>query len=105
MKTYSCGWLLVAMLSISGAAGAAGDILAGEGVYNKACKMCHASGMMGAPKAGDKAAWAPRITQGEAVLTQHAIEGFGKMPPKGNCKSCSDEDVANAVAYLVKQAQ
>ena len=97
--------LLLATLSMSAAARAAGDATAGEAVYNKACKMCHVSGMMGAPKTDDKAAWAPRLAQGEAVLVQHAIEGFGKMPPKGNCKTCSDDDVANAVAYLLNQAQ
>lgn len=105
MKTCILISLVVVSVSMSGIAGAAGDAAAGEAVYNKACKMCHATGMMGAPESGDKAAWAPRLAQGEAVLIQHAVEGFGKMAPKGNCKTCSDEDVANAVAFLVNQVQ
>ena len=59
--------------------------------------------MMGAPKAGDSKSWGDRVKQGEATLTQHAINGFNKMPPKGNCKSCSDEDIADAVAYMLSQ--
>ena len=74
----------------------------GKKTYKKACKMCHGSGMMGAPKFGDKAAWADRITKGTATLEDHAINGFGKMKPKGGKKSLSDEDVKAAVAYMVE---
>ena len=84
-------------------ASAGGDATAGQAVYNHTCKMCHGSGMMGAPKLGDKAAWSARIEQGENKLTQHAINGIRKMPPRGNCKSCSDDDIANAVAYMLSK--
>lgn len=73
----------------------------GAKTYKKVCKMCHGSGMMGAPKFGDKAAWADRIAKGVATLDDHAINGFGKMKPKGGKKSLSDEDVKAAVAYMV----
>lgn len=77
----------------------------GEKVYKKACKMCHGAGMMGAPKTGDAAAWADRIAKGMDTLNDHAINGFGKMKPKGGKKSLSDEDVKAAVAYMVEQSK
>jgi len=74
----------------------------GEKTYKKTCKMCHGSGIMGAPKLGDKAAWADRIAKGMDTLQDNAINGFGKMKPKGGKKSLSDEDVKEAVAYMVE---
>ena len=103
MKTIVTAAALVAGMLSSALALAEGDAAAGESVYNRACKMCHSSGMMGAPKAGDKAAWSARVEQGATKLTNHAINGFNKMPARGNCKSCSDEDIANAVAYMLSQ--
>ena len=81
----------------------------GEAIYKKACVTCHGAGVAGSPKLSDKAAWGARIAQGNAVLTQHAIEGFkgktGYMPPKGGFMSLSDEEISQAVMYMVSQAQ
>ena len=67
------------------------------------------AGVAGAPRTGDKAAWAPRIAQGTDLLYQHSIEGYqgkaGYMPPKGGRTDLSDQSVMNAVDYLVSQAQ
>ena len=75
-------------------------------MYDTACVVCHQTGVGGAPKVGDKAAWADRITQGEATLADHAIKGFqgktGMMPPKGGRADLSDEDVKAAVSYMVE---
>ena len=98
----SAAVLVAGMLSMNFAA-AAGDAAAGEAVYNSACKMCHGSGMMGAPKVGDAKDWEARVAQGSAKLTQHSLEGFNEMPPRGACKFCSDEDIANAVAYMLSK--
>lgn len=76
----------------------------GKATFESVCKMCHGAGIGGAPKMGDKAAWAPRITQGIETLNEHAIKGFkGKalMPPKGGRASLSDDDVKAAVQYMV----
>jgi len=89
--------LLVAASSASAADGAA--------VYDKACKMCHGAGMMGAPKFGDKAAWAPRIAQGAAVLDDHALKGFKGMPAKGGKSALSDDEVKAAVAHMVEASK
>mgnify|MGYP003694659899 CR=1 FL=1 len=76
-------------------AAAAAQPKTGEEVYNAACTACHGAGNRGAPKFGDKAAWAPRIAKGMDVLHMHAIEGFtgtnGMMPPKGGRVDLSDE--------------
>jgi len=77
--------------------------LDGQKVYNAACAACHTSGIAGAPKVGDKAAWAPRIKQGSATLYEHAIKGYqgkaGMMPAKGG-SSASDDEVKAAVDYM-----
>ncbi len=77
----------------------------GEKIYKKNCKMCHASGMMGAPKLGDTAVWADRIAQGNDTLYNHAINGIGKMKPKGGKKKLSDDDVKAAVDYMVTHSK
>ena len=82
---------------------------AGKSVYNKTCAMCHAAGVAGAPKPGDKTDWGPRIAQGDAVLHKHAIEGFtgakGMMPARGGSTTLSDDEVKSAVAYMVDQSR
>jgi cytochrome c5 len=80
----------------------------GKKLYDTACVACHGAGIAGAPKFGDKAAWAPRLKQGNAVLYEHAIKGFqgkaGMMPPKGG-SSASDEEVKAAVDYMASAAK
>jgi cytochrome c5 len=82
--------------------------LGGAEVYAQVCKTCHEAGLAGAPKVGDKAAWGPRIAEGEKTLVQHAIAGFqgksGVMPPKGGNADLTDDEVHRAVVYLANQA-
>ncbi len=73
----------------------------GAPVYNAGGMACHASGAAGAPKAGDKAAWAPRIATGSAALIKSAINGKNAMPPKGGNPDLSDAEVKAAVEHLV----
>jgi cytochrome c5 len=79
--------------------------LTGEQVFNQACVACHGAGVAGAPKFGDKTAWAPRIAQGVDTLHTHALQGFqgkaGLMPPKGGRTDLSDQSVMNGVDYMV----
>ncbi len=79
---------------------ATGPVVAADGkaVWEKSCAGCHA---VMAPKFGDKAAWAPRITMGIEQLTVSVIKGKPPMPPKGG--ATSDADVKAAVEYLVGQ--
>ena len=81
---------------------------AGKKLYEATCQACHAAGVAGAPKFGDKAAWADRIKQGANVLHDHAIKGFqgkaGMMPAKGG-SSASDDEVKAAVDYMAAAAK
>ena len=67
--------------------------------------VCHGAGIAGAPKTGDKAAWAPRIKQGVDVLYQSALKGKNAMPPKGGNAALADADVKAATDYLVAQGK
>jgi cytochrome c5 len=73
----------------------------GKKVYDATCMACHATGAAGAPKFGDKAAWAPRIKTGIDALHASALKGKGAMPAKGGNTALSDADVAAAVDYMV----
>jgi cytochrome c5 len=77
----------------------------GQATYNSACMVCHAAGVAGAPKLGDKAAWAPRIAKGIDTLYENSLKGLNAMPPKGGNASLSDADVQAAVDYMISQAQ
>ncbi|QDF98507.1 cytochrome c5 family protein [Azoarcus sp. DD4] len=81
----------------------------GESVYKKVCAMCHAAGVAGAPKPGDKADWGPRIAQGKDTLYKHALEGFtgqkGMMPARGGAATLTDDEVKSAVDYLVSKSE
>ncbi|EAT58216.1 c-type cytochrome [Chlorobium ferrooxidans] len=83
----------------------AANAAAGKSVYDASCATCHKTGLMGAPKFGDKAAWAPRIKQGLPVLVAHSIKGFqgkvGMMPPKGGNAKLTDQQIGDSVAYMV----
>jgi len=101
---------VAAAASASGAAAAGAQVAnleLGKSVYGKTCAMCHAAGVGGAPKPGDKADWDARVAQGMDVLHKHAIEGFtgqkGMMPAKGGNAALADDDVKAAVAYMASK--
>ena len=73
---------------------------AGEALYKQACVVCHAAGVAGAPKFGDKESWAQRIPTGVDMLTAAVIKGKGAMPPKGG-SAASDGEIRAAVEYMV----
>jgi len=77
----------------------------GEAVYKKACGVCHNSGIAGAPKLGDKAAWAEPISDGVDELTENAIKGKGAMPAKGGHADLTDAEVRTAVEYMVEKGK
>jgi cytochrome c5 len=81
----------------------------GKKIFGNVCSMCHAAGVAGAPKPGDKADWGPRIAQGNDVLYKHALEGFtgakGMMPARGGAATLKDEEVKAAVDYMVSLSQ
>lgn len=82
--------------------------MSGPQVYNAACVACHGTGIGGAPKLGDPAAWSPRLAQGLDTVQRHAIEGYqgdqGYMPPKGGRVDLSDDEVLAAVEFMVAES-
>ena len=77
----------------------------GKKIYDTTCVACHGAGIAGAPKFGDKAAWAPRIKTGMPALYQAAIAGKGAMPPKGGNTSLSDAAIKATVDYMVNASK
>lgn len=84
-------------------AGVEGEVRDGKAVYDAICQTCHGSGVLGAPKNGDAGAWGPRIAQGTNMLYDHAINGLNAMPARGGA-DIPDEEVQNAVDYMVEQS-
>lgn len=86
------------------AAPAAASADTGKKVYEQVCAACHAAGVAGAPKFGDKAAWAPRLKEGMDVVHNYALKGKGVMPPKGGYAG-PDADVIAASDYMANAAK
>ncbi|WP_438951285.1 c-type cytochrome [Porticoccus sp.] len=74
----------------------------GEPLVKANCRVCHASGINGAPIIGNPKMWASKISQGEKTLVQHAIEGYGLMPARGGSE-LTDQQMAQAVSYMLSQ--
>lgn len=79
-------------------------MMTGEQVYDTTCKTCHGTGLAGAPKIGDKAAWGKVIAQGEATTFGHAIAGIRAMPPRGGNSELTDDEVKRAVVFMAGKA-
>jgi len=94
----------------AGQAGAALPVpKSGTEVFDQVCSACHGPGIAGAPKAGDAAAWGPRIAKGKDTLYQHALQGFqgqtGVMPAKGGRPDVPDDLIRQAVDHMVELAK
>ena len=94
----------VAASSTGQAATGAIDVAAGEQVYQTACFACHLSGVAEAPKLDDPAAWEPRLGQGMAGLLQSVTDGKGAMPPKGGFAHLTEDELRNAIGFMLDQA-
>ena len=86
------------------AGGSADAAQAGKALYSSLCVTCHGTGLLGAPKFGDAAAWAPRLKDPMDTIYGYALHGKGQMPPKGG-STASDDDVKAAVDYMVQAAK
>ncbi len=91
----------LAALAKPAAAPTAGSVPATpEAAFQAVCSACHSTGVNGAPKIGDHAAWGPRIAQGKEVLYKDAIGGKGNMPAKGGT-TWPDDTIKKVVDYMV----
>ena len=91
------------------AGGAAAEAVAagprsGDQVYNASCLACHSTGIAGAPKVGDQAAWAARAAKGIDGMLATSVSGLNAMPPKGTCADCSDEELKAAILYMLSES-
>ncbi|MDH4149599.1 MAG: c-type cytochrome [Betaproteobacteria bacterium] len=86
------------------AAGASQEVRNGKAVYESVCAACHATGVLNAPKLGDKAVWSKLIAEGQAKITADGMKGVRQMPPRGGSPDLSDVEFARAVAYMANQA-
>lgn len=94
----------LAALSAPKSSGAAAVPTSGEEAFNKVCSACHGSGINGAPKVGDHAAWGPRIALGKDALYAHAIAGKGNMPARGGT-DWPDATIRMAVDYMLSRSK
>ncbi|HTH94530.1 MAG TPA: c-type cytochrome [Rhodocyclaceae bacterium] len=91
----------VASVEVSNVAANAGQ-RSGEELFNSACTACHTAGVMGAPKAHDKAAWQARLGGNLKALVAVAMKGKGSMPPKGGVADATEEEITKAVEFMMK---
>ncbi|MEO5624205.1 MAG: c-type cytochrome [Dokdonella sp.] len=81
----------------------------GKTIFGSLCHSCHETGVAGAPKVGDKTAWAPRVAEGIETLVKHAIEGYtgktGVMPAKGGNPALNDAQIKATVEWMVSQVK
>ena len=96
--------LSIALTSLMGFQANAVFAASGKDIVNTNCAGCHATGVLNAPKIGNKDDWKPRLKQGKKSLIDHALKGFKAMPPKGGNASLSDADIKAAVEYLISSA-
>lgn len=83
---------------------ASGPPKSGKEIWEGTCSACHSTGVLGAPKIGNKAEWGPRLTEGLKTLEQHALHGYKQMPAKGNNPALNDADVIKAMEYMISQS-
>ncbi|HET8748198.1 MAG TPA: c-type cytochrome, partial [Ramlibacter sp.] len=94
-----------ATLAWLAAPAAAQDLAAGKAVYEGACVACHGTGVLGAPKVGDAAAWSARAAGGLGPLLNSAKNGRGNMPARGGNPALSDAQLQHAIAYMLSQSK
>ena len=95
---------LAGLTAIGASAAGKPDLALGEKTYAATCVACHGSGVLNAPKLGDKAGWAPRIKQGKPALYKHGLEGFKMMPAKGGNAGLKDNEVEAAIDYMIAKS-
>jgi cytochrome c5 len=108
MKMGKYAGLLALALSLGTCSGESAEMAAnahpGQSTYNEACISCHNPGISGAPRLGDTDAWQARAAKGRQTLVNSTINGLNSMPAKGMCWQCTDEDLGDAVDYILEQS-
>ena len=95
LEDQDCGQEVKIVASIQG------GMRNGKEVYDTACTTCHAIALAGAPKFGDRVSWGERANEDLDHLVETVTNGLGGMPPMGMCMDCSQEELTNAVQYML----
>jgi len=107
IKTCFSGVMLSVLVGCSSGSSSVTATSTGVEIYAKNCAACHSGGfkgwMTGAPELGDKVVWKPLMAKGVDAMTTFSIKGVNKMPAKGGCKTCSDEQIKATVEYMIKE--
>ncbi|MDQ8038893.1 MAG: c-type cytochrome [Rickettsiella sp.] len=77
----------------------------GKNIYQNHCAICHSKGIPDTPQLGDKLVWKPLIAKGLDSLFENTINGYKKMPPKGDCNTCSNAELEASVRYMVEKSK
>lgn len=112
MKLMNTALLVSAFTVLAGCGPKESNITASssaEDVYAESCAGCHSGGLKGwltgAPEVGDKEVWQPIIAKGIEPMTAITIAGAGKMPAKGGCDKCSEDQIKAAVELMANQSK
>ena len=93
--------LIILYILFAAPANLLAEVQKGEMVYKRACGTCQGIGVAGAPKIGDKASWTVRNEKGLDSLLHSVVNGLNGMPPKGLCMNCSEEEIKQAIEYIL----
>jgi cytochrome c5 len=98
-RLAACAFIFLALAACS--TPDARSAYSGEEAYRLACARCHDDGANGAPRIDDRDAWVGRSWLWEAVLFEHAKNGYNEMPAKGGKAALDDAAVERAVEYML----
>ena len=98
----NCHSIILLTLCASSSTLAASDRDPAARIFQETCSVCHGAGVGGAPRLGEAADWAPRITSDIDDLYYNTIDGLGAMPPRGTCMSCTDAELKAVVDYMIR---
>ena len=99
-------WICAASMLAAGIAGAADapKERSGESIVAMRCVQCHGTGVAGAPRIGDRAAWIERAKTGVDGLVRSAIKGHGSMPARGGMADLTDPEMRAAVNHMIEMS-
>ena len=108
ITTLLGGLLFTVLFSSCGDGGPSADLANGEAIYSKACIACHLKGVGGAAALDNKERWEEIAAKGMTTLVQHANTGYtgkyGVMPEKGTCMDCKEQDLYDAISFMMDEA-
>ena len=72
-------------------------------IYTQTCAICHTKDTTGAPVAGDTQQWNKVLSKGMEQVLENVINGYGGMPPGGQCFECSPEQLIELTNFMANR--